>query len=678
MTASSESPASAASGGVQAAIGARDVKQSAVKAAFANVTESDYVRDALSLLLLCLALTMDGAVGRAGDNGIYKLTVLVAALALLLPYLARFSVLPKGWTVAKTRATRIVLALPFLGYVLWAGVVKDIVTDGPIGLAPGIAIAGAGVALAAQARSSELGPVEVDRGAGATARLFAQLTALLMMAGYVGTLIFILISDDYSADGKTSALLVVLLVTGAALSLIPAGATLVRNTAAWRSFSVGLGIVIVALLYFTRDGSGSVWSIETYRLLSMSGFDQSSGGGQLAPLALGLGIGAFFFPAFAAIVSSPAFKRHTARNSALEERLDLAAIVLRMIACVAALYLIAIAAYLILLDSVSRGYIDSFTSDSIAAIVVCAIVVVVAVFALRSFGRDPGASRPAIIIALATSLVGGFVLGSVSPFDSMDFGKLLLALGLPAIGAYALIGNSASRNYFAQSAHHRPGPRPQAYEWSAPVAAPAPVHQTVQPTQPVQPIVVSAPATVSVSSASPELAVPVTRRAVAENSTAPAPVTSGHRQETAVIDDLPDEATVAKYAPPVADVVTDVAAGEASTTAEAASEQVPHSIEDTNVDSQATQVIAQQSGPESASEGTQVLEAVAPASHGFTEAQALDPLTPALTLAKIAEVAPELRPSLALNPATYPALIEWLGQIGDPAINAALARREQS
>jgi hypothetical protein len=61
--------------------------------------------------------------------------------------------------------------------------------------------------------------------------------------------------------------------------------------------------------------------------------------------------------------------------------------------------------------------------------------------------------------------------------------------------------------------------------------------------------------------------------------------------------------------------------------------------------------------------------------HGYSEAEALDPATPAIVLAKIAELAPELRPALAKNPSTYPALIEWLGQLGDPAVDAALAQR---
>jgi hypothetical protein len=30
---------------------------------------------------------------------------------------------------------------------------------------------------------------------------------------------------------------------------------------------------------------------------------------------------------------------------------------------------------------------------------------------------------------------------------------------------------------------------------------------------------------------------------------------------------------------------------------------------------------------------------------------------------------------LAANPSTYPDLLHWLGQLGDPAIDSALARR---
>ena len=61
--------------------------------------------------------------------------------------------------------------------------------------------------------------------------------------------------------------------------------------------------------------------------------------------------------------------------------------------------------------------------------------------------------------------------------------------------------------------------------------------------------------------------------------------------------------------------------------------------------------------------------------YGFTAEQALT-TTDQMQIAQIAQYAPELRVCIARNPNTYPALIEWLGQLGDPAINAALAFRQ--
>ena len=68
-------------------------------------------------------------------------------------------------------------------------------------------------------------------------------------------------------------------------------------------------------------------------------------------------------------------------------------------------------------------------------------------------------------------------------------------------------------------------------------------------------------------------------------------------------------------------------------------------------------------------------EPVATNPYGFTAEQALT-TTDQMRIAQIAQYAPELRACIARNPNTYPALIEWLGQLGDPAINAALAFRQ--
>ena len=55
--------------------------------------------------------------------------------------------------------------------------------------------------------------------------------------------------------------------------------------------------------------------------------------------------------------------------------------------------------------------------------------------------------------------------------------------------------------------------------------------------------------------------------------------------------------------------------------------------------------------------------------------RAKDPDTPLETLQQLAQNYPGLRPHVASNPSAYPALLEWLGNLGDPAIDAALEAR---
>jgi hypothetical protein len=59
----------------------------------------------------------------------------------------------------------------------------------------------------------------------------------------------------------------------------------------------------------------------------------------------------------------------------------------------------------------------------------------------------------------------------------------------------------------------------------------------------------------------------------------------------------------------------------------------------------------------------------------YTAQQASDPATPAEVLAAIAEHRPDLRPYVAANPTAYPGLLDWLGNLGDPAVDAALQAR---
>lgn len=96
----------------------------------------------------------------------------------------------------------------------------------------------------------------------------------------------------------------------------------------------------------------------------------------------------------------------------------------------------------------------------------------------------------------------------------------------------------------------------------------------------------------------------------------------------------------------------------------------PAAVQSAAVQSAADQYAAQQPAAQAAFE-----EPVATNPYGFTAEQALT-TTDQMQIAQIAQYAPELRACIARNPNTYPALIEWLGQLGDPAINAALAFRQ--
>lgn len=55
-----------------------------------------------------------------------------------------------------------------------------------------------------------------------------------------------------------------------------------------------------------------------------------------------------------------------------------------------------------------------------------------------------------------------------------------------------------------------------------------------------------------------------------------------------------------------------------------------------------------------------------------------DPSTSAARLAELAQIDRDLWPAIAVHPAAYPALLDWLGQQGDPTVNAVLALRSSS
>jgi hypothetical protein len=58
-------------------------------------------------------------------------------------------------------------------------------------------------------------------------------------------------------------------------------------------------------------------------------------------------------------------------------------------------------------------------------------------------------------------------------------------------------------------------------------------------------------------------------------------------------------------------------------------------------------------------------------------AEAANRKTSAIRLREIASTVPEARAAIASNPKAYPDLLTWLGNLGDPDVDAALARRKR-
>ncbi len=701
---------------LSAPTGAIDTPRTSLKERFASVPEGDYVRDVLALLLFATSLVLPTsylAADAPQKDALFIGAIAISAIALVFPYAARFGLLPATWTVARTRAIRLLLAVPFVLLYLWHAVGAHLFTDdAPFGIGAAFALAGAGVALSAQARASELGPIDRDRSPASTARFFALILAALIAIGYIGSAIFI----ATQTDGKATALVLtfVLVLAGGAAVAVPALAAVFKHTRAWISLATGYAIAITAFLYLTAKDPASV----------VPKFETAQFYGPLAthPVALTVGLGLFLFPAFAAVVSAPAFARVARRSSDLEQRLDLAAIVLRTMALLGVLFALVHAGYAVLVPSDElRAYGDGFLADNIAAALTGVVIVVVALIALRSFNRNPGTSRAPITIALVLSAILALVLTALSPFTGLGIGQLLLLLTIPAIGAYALIGNKASRDFFAEASKTRPEPRRDTYEWTAASVVPrAEVLAAPGNGSPATPTrVSSAPAGRRSDSFAPaagatdavDVVAPV-NGPVGASPDAPA-TRSSEQRETSVSSPVSGDSAFSPTtggAPALSEPVAPGAAepapvgvtrtsihqlgGENTDSVQSAS---PHSS--VSPHSEATQVIGEvpddatvtasraansrnsEGAPTEAISRSEVLgleEATTGSTvstHGYSEAEALDPATPAIVLAKIAELAPELRPALAKNPSTYPALIEWLGQLGDPAVDAALAHR---
>ena len=642
--------------------------EAAVASPFAGIPVSDYVRDGVAALLLLVSLALPWDVAhRASDKIEVVLLTILSLLTLALPYLARTGVLPTTWTVHTTRRVRLLANAP---YVLLVGVylVVDVVGGGDLGdgwggVGSAAALGLAGALLAAQPRESELGPRDQDRAV--TDR---WLLALLVVAAVLVLAVLLTVVLTLTGTRLGGALLVLLVLVSAvfvlALAGLPTYGTWRRSEAA-RLTLVGLG-VILAVAFVLGSGNNGLVTIE------------STHGGRF---------GLVLVPALAAIAAAPAVHRAMTAADPVTTWVRVAVHALDLVLVVAGY--VAVSAVLTLADG-RRGV------PVVLAVVIGVLAAVVAFVARRALARDAATGRPLALGGAGVVALLGIVLLVVTA-NRVTLGggveHVLLAFGLPLLVVGALTVPREVRAYFAE---HRPVPAAgsaqaaRAYVWEPPAPKPA---------RPARVAPAAAPPAGAYPAAAPTG--PVAAQQPGEGRWSP-----DGGDSTEVLPVQPVEPDRSGYA-----ARPGLAPDQGPSTAvlPAYQEEQPGTgPQPTAQPGYGQQGYGQQAAPQQGygqhgydQQGApqqgyapQGYDAYAPQGHGqqpaarpqqpsaapaqpegFTAAQALDPSTPLEVLAQIVQDAPHLRPQVAANPSTYPALLEWLGNLGDPAVDAALRSR---
>ncbi|MFJ4233635.1 hypothetical protein [Cellulosimicrobium cellulans] len=652
---------------------AEPVAASGAASPFAGIPVSDYVRDGVAalLLLVSLALPWDAA-SRASDKIEVVLLTILSLLTLALPYLARTGVLPATWTVHTTRKVRLLANAP---YVLLVGVylVVDVVgggdfRDGWGGVGSAAALGLAGALLAAQPRESELGPRDQDRAV--TNR---WLQALLVGAAVLAVAVLLTVVLTITGPLLGGALSVLLVLVSAlfvlALAGLPTYGTWRRSEAA-RLTLVGLG-VILAVAFVLGSGNNGLFTIEsTHR-------------GRF---------GLVLVPALAAIAAAPAVHRAMAAADPVKTWVRVAVNALDL-ALVVAGYL-AVTAVLTLAEG-ARGV------PVVLAVVVGVLAAAVAFVARRSLARDATSGRPLALGGAGVVALLGIVLLVVTS-NRVVFGggveHVLLAFGLPLLVVGALTVPREVRAYFAE---HRPvpaaaaGQAAQAYVWQPPAPKPVrPAPAAASGPAVAQPPGGSYPATPHGAGTYPGATQtgPVAAQQPGRDRWAPA---GGDATEVLPVQQVEPERSGYAARPgldpdqgPSTAVMPAYQEGQPGTgpqpTAQPGAASPAQGYPGYGQQGYPQQGYQQQAQPQQGygpgygqQPAAQPQQSYSPPAQapGFTAAQALDPSTPLEVLAQIVQDAPHLRPQVAANPSTYPALLEWLGNLGDPAVDAALRSR---
>lgn len=679
-------------------VGAEDTPYGATGSPFANIAVADYVRDAISAIALLVSLALPwNLADRSADRVEVVLAVALSLASLSLPYLARLAVLPATWTVHTTRRARLLAGLP-LAVIGLLHLVFDVRSGAGVGTGLGLALAGA--ALAATPRDSELGPVDQDAAVLRGWRFgLAGVGALIALGAVLSTLFAELAADATLGDRLLSPVWLVLVL--GLVWLLVAGT--VRHDRPSRLVLVAAGFVLALLFVFTSGDA--LTGLESMR---PGVTDPSRFGLVLLPLA-------------AAVAGAPAVRRDPAAEEDLStERAAGVWVRVAVRAFDVIVLLAACSALAAVVQLIDPGFIGSGAGVTLVVRLVLGVVVAaIAWFARRSLSRDPGTGHvPAVGAACVAGVLGLVVVIATSGASlGVNLGDLLMALGLPIVAASALMVPKAVREHFQTVGIGGAADvdRSQAYVWAPPrpkgdkappVTLPEepvrPAPELRRPAEPRRVTSTGAVRTVAGAAASQRTAAPVQ----VAGAQAAAPAASGQAEGAPAsgevplsamrtVEDLPaagapaagETATMPPVRPggapgqPAAAQpgarVQRVASGQQTARIRPVTGQQATVAGDDGQEQVTRPVTVGQAQRPEADYGSQTghTAVMPPVGGRWSAAVALDPATPLADLAKIVQEAPHLRPQVAANPSTYPALLDWLGALGDPQVDAALRSR---
>lgn len=685
-------------------VGAPVGAQAARANPFADIPVLDYVRDVVALVLLLVSFGMPWDLADTATGKVYVILVtLLSIVSLSLPYLKRGGVLPVAWGSAELRLARLAANAPYVVVVLITLVLGYVGENNGDGIGVGIAFGLAGALLAAQGRQAEQTPA--DGGDGALWRWVSMgiggLFALLTLV----SLIVFLTDGAENLDWEQITYAVVAMLAMLALAALPLWGAL-RGDAAWRDLLIALGAVALFV---------NVWQLNADETMP-DAWSLSHAGPWLV-----------LVPALAAAVSAPALNTRFQARAAAAHWVAVAArmFLLTMLAAVVGVVL-----YVLSLIAVETG-----RGVGIVVLVLLLIAALAALVGRNALVRSPNQGRAVAVVAAGVLILLGVVVAAVlggsddqivavpdavilsllwwfgvavivvltapgsvrGEFGPVGASQLNLSSVLPGNGTATSTPGAATTTAAGATAGGAAG--------TAAAGAAAAGREKRRDDVPASPAVPSESDTdkpAGTDSREPEVRagdVPATEEPVVEEPSEErlrdglagvseqGPAQSAGSRAGAADADAPgegaaDAGTTEEKAAAEPDAAESRGPREASgldvretagpVSGLAVSEPAAGDSAEAKADSPAVDDVETRVQP--SVDATRVDQPVVSES-GFDARTALDPNTPLQTLADIAAQEPGLRKYIAANPSTYPELLDWLGQLGDPEVDEALRRR---